>query len=325
MTLVIIKKMTKVITTNWDNFMYKAIANLSLIITIITLFGCNTNHKSHTPSIQSTASPPKLKSIAVTEKSSIYSSIVKKDIKKSQLRGKKSVKTIAKTPLKKLLIKPFPRPVPILMYHSIGVSKRNNLLVAPDKFTKQIKHLHKAGYQTICFQTLENHWKSGKHLPAKPILLTFDDGYKDNYTIAYPILKKYKFKATIFVISNYVDDANHLSQNQIKEMIKSGLIDIGAHTKTHPDLTTIPSEKMYREIFGSKQILTKYTGKPAIAFAYPIGRHNYEVVKATGAARYKFAVTTKPGYANAKQGWLTLHRVRINGDLSLAAFARMFP
>lgn len=298
--------------------MYKAIANFSLIITILSLVGCNTNYKTQPPVTKLIASPPQLKNIRTTKKPSTSSPIAKNYIKKS-------VKAIAKTPIIKPLLNPFPRPVPILMYHSIGVKRRNNLLVAPNKFAAQIKHLHKAGYQSICFQTLENHWKFGKPLPAKPILLTFDDGYKDNYTIAYPILRKYKFKATIFVISNYVGDANHLSQNQIKEMMKSGLIDIGAHTKSHPDLTTVPSEKMYREIFGSKQSLTKYTGKPAIAFAYPIGRYNYEVVKATGAARYKFAVTTKPGYANPKQGWLTLHRVRINGDLSLAAFTRMFP
>lgn len=305
--------------------MYKTIANLSFIITLITLFGCSTNYKSNSPAIKLTASPPNLKNITVTENQSKNSSIAKKYIKKSKIIQEKSIKSVAKIPVKQPLLNSSPKPIPILMYHSIGINRRNNLLVAPAKFNSQIKHLHKAGYQTICFQTLENYWKSGKPLPAKPILLTFDDGYKDNYTIAYPILKKYKFKATIFVITNFVDDANHLSQKQIKEMISSGLIDIGAHTKTHPDLTTVPSKKVYQEIFGSKQILTKYTGKPIIAFAYPIGRYNYEVVKATGAARYKFAVTTKPGYANAKQGWLTLNRVRINGDLSLAGFKRMFP
>lgn len=305
--------------------MYKSIANLSLLITIITLFVCSTNYESHSPAIKLTASPPNLKNPAVTEKPSSISSVAKKYLKKSKLFQKKSVKAIAKTPIKQALLKSSAQPIPILMYHSIGINRRNNLLVAPAKFNSQIRHLHKAGYQSICFQTLDNHWKLEKPLPSKPILLTFDDGYKDNYTIAYPILKKYKFKATIFVISNYVDDANHLSQKQIKEMISSGLIDIGAHTKTHPDLTTVPSKKVYQEIFGSKQILTKYIGKPVIAFAYPIGRYNYEAVKATGAARYKFAVTTKPGYANPKQGWLTLHRVRINGNLSLAAFTRMFP
>lgn len=305
--------------------MYKTIANLSFIITLITLFGCSTNYKSNSPAIKLTASPPNLKNITVTENQSKNSSIAKKYIKKSKILQEKSIKSVAKIPVKQPLLNSSPKPIPILMYHSIGINRRNNLLVAPAKFNSQIKHLHKAGYQTICFQTLENYWKSGKPLPAKPILLTFDDGYKDNYTIAYPILKKYKFKATIFVITNFIDDANHLSQKQIKEMISSGLIDIGAHTKTHPDLTTVPSKKVYQEIFGSKQILTKYTGKPIIAFAYPIGRYNYEVVKATGAARYKFAVTTKPGYANAKQGWLTLNRVRINGDLSLAGFTRMFP
>jgi len=305
--------------------MYKTIANLSFIITLITLFGCSTNYKSNSSAIKLTASPPNLKNITVTENPSKNSSIAKKYLKKSKIVKKKSIKFVAKTSVKNPLLNPSPKPIPILMYHSIGINRKNNLLVAPAKFNNQIKHLHKAGYQTICFQTLENHWKSGKPLPAKPILLTFDDGYKDNYTIAYPILKKYKFKATIFVITNFVDDANHLSQKQIKEMINSGLVDIGAHTKTHPDLTTVTSKKVYQEIFGSKQILTKYIGKPIIAFAYPIGRYNYEVVKATGAARYKFAVTTKPGYAHPKQGWLTLHRVRINGDLSLAAFSRMFP
>jgi peptidoglycan/xylan/chitin deacetylase (PgdA/CDA1 family) len=301
--------------------MHKTIANLSLILTILALLGCGTNSKNPHPSIKLTASTPQITNTFSTVKPPASSS----SNKKQKLIHKRNVKGLVSKPIKKRLLITSRRPVPILMYHAIGVKRRNNLFVAPDKFAAQMKHLHKTGYETICFSTLEAHWKSGKPLPAKPILLTFDDGYKDNYTTAYPILKKHKFKATIFVISNFVGDSNHLSQKEIKEMIGSGLIDIGAHTKTHPDLTTIPSEKMYREIFGSKQSLTKYTGKPVIAFAYPIGRYNYEVVKATGAARYRFAVTTKPGYANSKQGWLTLHRVRINGDLSMAGFAQMFP
>jgi len=333
--------------------MYRAIATLSIFLVVLTFFGCGKNPTAKTPAVKSSVSIPKLKTPTSKIKTPAKLTYLRSKTRflrlppSPKLRivwrnrvflaksypstpqnlplgktvGNKSAPLISKKPTSK----PFSQEIPILMYHSIALNSKNNLLVPPAQFSAQIKHLQKAGYQTISFKTLAENWQAGKPLPPKPILLTFDDGYKDNYTTAYPILKTIKFQATIFVISNFVGDDNHISWKQIQEMLNSGLIEIGSHTKSHFDLTIISPKKRHEEIFDSRNIISKYTGKPVIAFAYPAGKYNYAVVKDTGVAGYKFAVTTKPGYAKAKQGLLTLHRVRINGNLSLRQFAKMFP
>lgn len=264
---------------------------LSILLAAFTLVSCNANTRATEPSVKSASSS----------------------------------KSISEGTTKTAVTKQIYQSVPILMYHSIAVNPKNDLLVEPNKFELELKHLHDAGYHTLFFKDLED-WKTGKPIESKPILITFDDGYKDNYTTAYPLLKKYNMKGVIFVVSNFVgDNNNHLSWENIQEMYKSGLIEFGGHTKSHLDLTTISAAKRHEEIVGSKNIIEEHIGAPAIAFAYPAGRYNNAVVKETQAAGYKFAVTTKPGYANTKQGWLTLYRVRIKGNLSIDEFKQMFP
>lgn len=226
------------------------------------------------------------------------------------------------------LVPPIPKAisskVPILMYHSIAVHPLNTLQIPPDSFAQQMQYLHTAGYNTITFEDLED-WESGKPIPVKPVLITFDDGYEDNYTFAYPVLQQYGFKATIFLISGHIGPPRHLSWDQIAQMRQSGLIEFGAHTETHQDLTTLTSDQQTEEISGSKQAIEGHIGAPVIAFNYPSGRYNDAVVQETSDAGYKFAVTTDPGYASLDQNTLRLHRVRIDGDEPLSVFARQLP
>ncbi|MGB3509070.1 MAG: polysaccharide deacetylase family protein [Microcoleaceae cyanobacterium] len=214
--------------------------------------------------------------------------------------------------------------VPILMYHSISVDKNNDLMVAPDTFDGQMKHLDEAGYHTITFKDLED-WQAGKPIPKKPILLTFDDGYIDNYTTAYPILNKYNLQATFFISTSYLGDARHISWENIQEMYDSGLIQFGSHTKSHPDLTLISTTQRQAEIFQSKQKIEEKIGSEVIAFSYPAGVYNDVVLKDVSQAGYKFAVTTNSGNARVEQGLLTLHRVRVHGYYTIEDFAEIFP
>jgi peptidoglycan/xylan/chitin deacetylase (PgdA/CDA1 family) len=214
--------------------------------------------------------------------------------------------------------------VPILMYHSLAVHPLNTLQIPPDSFAAQMQYLHSAGYNTITFEDLED-WQAGKPIPVKPVLITFDDGYEDNYIFAYPVLQQYGFKATIFLISEHVGTPRHLTWGEIAQMRASGLIEFGAHTETHQDLTTLTSDQQTEEISGSKQAIEGHLGSPVIAFDYPSGRYNDAVVEKTAQAGYEFAVTTDPGYASLDQGLLTLHRVRIDGDEPLSMFARQLP
>lgn len=217
-----------------------------------------------------------------------------------------------------------PDSIPILMYHSIGINPSSTLFVPPKVFHKQMDHLKNAGYHTMTFKDLIS-WKTGEMIPDKPILITFDDGYLDNYKIVYPFLKKLQMKATIFTTSDFIGFPNHLNWDQIKEMERSGCIEIGAHTRRHSELTTNTPLQLVDEIWGAKQKMEKRLGHPVIAFAYPSGKFNQKVLQVVKRAGFDFAVTTKPGFAVKKQGFLTLHRVRIPGGQPIAAFIHEFP
>ncbi|HJV44098.1 MAG TPA: polysaccharide deacetylase family protein [Bacillota bacterium] len=214
--------------------------------------------------------------------------------------------------------------VPILMYHSIGNDPSNELVILPQRFREEMSYLKKAGYTPIHFDQLE--WRyGGGVLPAKPIIVTLDDGYEDNYREGFPILKQTRMKATIFIITDVVNKPQRVTWEQMKEMQSTGIIEFGAHTKNHVDLKKSSQHVQHEEIEGSKQVLEAKLGKTVSAFAYPAGRYSPTTVQEVENAGFSYAVTTKPGWAEPKQGLLTLHRVRINGSLSLNAFKRMFP
>lgn len=214
--------------------------------------------------------------------------------------------------------------VPILMYHSISDNPKNLLCLSPAHFAQQMQHLKDAGYHTITFGDLDD-WAAGKPIPVKPVLITFDDGYRDNYTNAFPVLKRLGLKAAIFMTTGFFDARMNLTADMAKEMKASGLIEFGSHTVSHADLTTLPDDRLRNEIFQSKSELESKLGGPVAAFCYPSGRFNEKTVQYVKKAGYRFAVTTRPGWAELSQGALTLHRIRINGDLSLKQFKEMLP
>lgn len=281
--------------------MKKLIANLTLIFVSYTLVGCELNKRS-----------PELNEVNIEANTGV--------VEKSDRLPQPAINNPLKEPIPKEIV----NAIPILMYHSIADDPNNDLMVSPSTFAAQMKHLRDAGYQTITFPDLED-WESGKPIPQKPVLLTFDDGYLDNYTAAYPVLKKYNLKATFFISINYLGDARHFSWEQIKEMYDSGLIQFGSHSKSHPDLTVISAAKRREEIVDSKKIIEEKIGDKVIAFSYPAGAYNNLVIRETAEAGYKFAVTTKPGKARIEQGLLTLHRVRIHGYYTAADLAELLP
>ncbi|WP_018132144.1 polysaccharide deacetylase family protein [Effusibacillus pohliae] len=214
--------------------------------------------------------------------------------------------------------------IPVLMYHSISDNPQNRLCLAPTRFAEQMEYLKQAGYHSISFKDLED-WKAGKPLPVKPVLITLDDGYRDNYTNAYPVLKRLHLKATVFLVTGFLNQKQFLTEEMVKEMAADGLIEFGSHTRSHADLTTLPEDRLRSEIFQSKAELETLLGTPVTAFCYPAGRLNEKTVNYVEKAGYHFAVTTRPGYAELSQGVLLLHRVRINGDLPLDQFKQMLP
>lgn len=209
-----------------------------------------------------------------------------------------------------------PVQIPILMYHAVHVmdpseASNANLIVAPDNFEAQIKAMVNAGYY---FLTPEEAYKAFTEnaLPAKKVVwLTFDDGNEDFYTIAYPILKKYKAKATNNIITGFVKKGNagNLTVKQMKEMMAHGM-SFQSHTVNHPDLSVNDKATQKAELTDSIDFLEDKLNTKVNTIAYPSGRYNQTTLD-LAKQTYKLGLTTNEGLASAKDGLLSLNRVRI--------------
>ncbi|WP_258881137.1 polysaccharide deacetylase family protein [Clostridium tagluense] len=214
---------------------------------------------------------------------------------------------------KKLSLKDNNESLPILMYHSIGTAKLNPYVVSTDKFNMDMKYLKDNGFTTLSTDELYNFMVKNKPVPKKSVLITFDDGYEDNYTNAFPILKKYNFKATIFVITDSVDKCKKsLSSDQLKEMQNNG-IDIESHTNLHDKLGTLTYAAQLKTLKASKEYIEKTLNKTVRYISYPFGNYNLDTLKAVNAAGYEMAFTTNGRWANKSNGILNLNRVFISG------------
>ncbi|MCH3965361.1 MAG: polysaccharide deacetylase family protein [Clostridium sp.] len=212
--------------------------------------------------------------------------------------------------------------VPVLMYHSIDYEENNELRIPADKFQNHMKYLKDNGYTTLTMDEFYDFMIKNKPVPRKSVLITFDDGYEDNYKNAYPILKKFGFKATIFVITSTVDnDGSYLNSSQLKEMSKNG-IDIEGHTVNHDDLSKLDYNAQLKTLKDSKSFLEDILNKEVNYVAYPFGRCNGSTVKAAETAGYKMAFTTEGGWANRNQGIYELHRVYMSNNHDMNEFQR---
>jgi len=206
--------------------------------------------------------------------------------------------------------------VPILTYHYISTADpkdktRQNLAVSAEIFDNQMAYLTQNGYQTITLDDLQSAFYKGEQLPAKPVIITLDDGYSDAYINAFQILKKYNFKATFFVITDFVNTSPYLNWNQIKEMQGSGLITFGSHTKNHSWLLGLSQSELDNQIIGSKKILEENLGTTVNWFCYPFGAFNNQVVTTIKKAGYIGAVSTLLGPWNNQSEIYSLRRSKI--------------
>lgn len=205
--------------------------------------------------------------------------------------------------------------VPILVYHYIEFVKdsrdtiRKSLDIIPPTFEAQIKTLKDAGYNFITASDIGLYLDGKKPLASKPIILTFDDGYGDFYTDVFPILKKYNVEATEYVISGVLGKLNYMTLDQVKEIVSSGLVEIGAHTVHHPNLKSLPLESAKKEIEDSKAMLESDLGIKVVSFAYPYGGYNDDLAIIVKKAGFTSAVTTKGGLIVNQDNRYTLHRI----------------
>jgi peptidoglycan/xylan/chitin deacetylase (PgdA/CDA1 family) len=217
--------------------------------------------------------------------------------------------------------------VPILMYHHIAVPPpdaddvRRDLSVTPQDFEEQLRYLKKAGYHPITLRDLIYYLTIGQRLPRKPIILTFDDGYLDNYIHAYPLLRKYGFVGTFFLVTAPIDEGHeeYLSWDQVKEMSVDGM-EFEPHTYTHPDLRGQPVDYVVWQIMASKEAIEERTGKTARFFAYPSGKYDQQVVDVLRSAYFWGAVTMNQGDWQLSEEPFELKRIRTRGDDTLEDF-----
>lgn len=225
--------------------------------------------------------------------------------------------------------------IPILMYHKVGAvpekSQLKKLWVTPQQFEGQLRYLSFSGYQTINFKLLKDFVQGKVSLPHQPVIITIDDGYENNYTDAFPLLKKFGFMATIFLVAETIGKTNlwhepkteerlpMLNWEEILEMKKSG-IEFGSHTLTHPNLEKCDQQKMNDEIKQSKKVLEEFLKEEVNVFSYPYGAGAFsekirQVVKEAG---YSFACAIRQGKAQiTPEDYYCLKRILVRGDDNL--------
>jgi len=185
--------------------------------------------------------------------------------------------------------------VPIIMYHNIDEkSVSSSLSVSPGSFKKQMCFLKNQHYNVVKLEDLADMVKKNK-FPLKTITITFDDGYENNYTQAYPVLKSIGLCATIFIVPALVGTDGYLTWDQIIEMSESGVISIGSHSMRHAWLPDMSDQKLDSEISGSKRAIESHVRKDIYAFSYPLGGFNKNARDHVIKAGYKIAVATNPG------------------------------
>ena len=215
--------------------------------------------------------------------------------------------------------------LPILMYHYIRTvpaitdALSFELSVTPAKFQEQMDWLAANGYHPVDFDDVRAYFGGQRPLPAKPIVITLDDGYLDLYTTAYPILRAHHFKAVAYVVSGFMTNSAYANAAQVQAMDADG-IQIGSHTITHVNLQSGSNASSYHQITESKASLERLLGHPVLDFAYPSGKFDSRIVAFVQQAGYDTAVTTYESVRHNPNSRWTWTRTRVRGGVSLAQF-----
>jgi peptidoglycan/xylan/chitin deacetylase (PgdA/CDA1 family) len=219
--------------------------------------------------------------------------------------------------------------IPVMVYHSIrpyvkGESKTQDMYdITPELFESELVYIRDHGYTTITFADVIANFDNGTPIPAKPVILSFDDGWRNEYEYAFPLLKKYDMKGTFFIFTNPIvhHKAQWMSWSEVREMDKAGM-EIAGHTHTHPFLTKLTTDaELDKEIGESKKFIEEEIGHPITVFAYPFGEKNPQVERAVKRAGYVLARTIVSGVWNDPA-----HRLEFHGSLAsdkLSDFERL--
>lgn len=218
--------------------------------------------------------------------------------------------------------------ITILCYHRFG-PRPSSLTVTPQAFEAQMAYLATNGYTVVSLERLPAYLEGREPIPRKAVVITIDDGYRSAYEVAYPILRKYKFPATVFLYTDFVGAGDALTWPQMKEMTASGLIDMQPHSKTHSNLTARQAderdnnryrERVKREVDVPVDLLRSQLGVASLVYAFPYGDVNDVVVGELRAKGVKLGVTVTPGGNAFFAPPYMLRRTMIFGGDDMEAF-----
>ena len=208
-------------------------------------------------------------------------------------------------------------PVPVLMYHVIASppvgAALPELYVDPKTFDRQMELLKRQGYAGVSLNQVYDAWFKGGELPEKPVVVSFDDGYRGQYVYARPELRKLGWPGVLSLIVKTIENPNgELSPQMVQGLINDGW-ELDSHTITHLDVSQLSGSQLEQEVGGSRRILQERFHQPVNFFCYPSGSFDAEAIQAVRAAGYLGATTTEEGLAS-KGEMYTLKRIRVDGS-----------
>lgn len=221
--------------------------------------------------------------------------------------------------------------VPMLLYHFVGretleqdgrSTTRYNVTVAD--FDAQLALLHRLGYQTVTVGEVAAAITGTHTLPARPVAITMDDGWVEQYTVIFPLLQKYDMRATFYIPSSYPVGGRMVTWEQLQEIADAGM-EIGSHTRKHVDLTTLNAKSASYELTASKAVLEEKLGVTVASISYPFGNYNGSVIALTEQAGYQAAVALGPSPKQGAFNRYYLNRFEIFGTRSLSEFLTYLP
>ena len=221
--------------------------------------------------------------------------------------------------------------IPVLLYHRIvkrgDVVGRHKIYVWEDRFYRQMKLLKEAGYSSVTFEDIHQHKVSGD----KNVIITFDDGYEDNYNNAFPVLKEFGFKAVIFLVTRMHNNAwgiaegepalNMMNHEMLKELMDYGC-ELGGHTQNHLDLTKTDVQQTQLEIAGCKSDLEQRFGKTVLSFAYPFGGITPDVKRIVDESGFVYGISTNTGPDNFYEDLMQIRRKEVGPRTTLCSFRK---
>ncbi|AVH59592.1 MULTISPECIES: polysaccharide deacetylase family protein [Streptomyces] len=224
-------------------------------------------------------------------------------------------------------------PVPILMYHAIAHAPNDAtraLSVTPEAFSEQMALLDDQGFTPVNTAQLAASWRNGSALPARPVLITFDDGYEGVHRHGLPVLAKYGFASTLFVSTGWIKGAydtgggldTMLDWDQVRRLAEEQ-VEIGGHSHTHPQMDQIPDDALRFEVLHCKEIIAGELGARPVSFAYPYGYSSSRVRRMVREAGFAQSLAVGNALARRRQGPYALRRVTVRRTTGIEEFSRL--